>query len=135
MNLEFDLNIAHRLFMEGGKCENIHGHNLDITITITLKDGVDLKQQGFIINFSDIKRAIREEYDHKFIYFEKDELAQTFKNLPGATPVSFNPSTENFGSSIASITKTFDKNNLVSNIRVKVRETINNFCEVSENYD
>jgi 6-pyruvoyltetrahydropterin/6-carboxytetrahydropterin synthase len=73
---------AHRLRGYHGKCENLHGHNWNVEVTIR---GGKLNPQGMIIDFDELKKVINsvlEEYDHKYL----NELPD-FRRL--------NPTTEN----------------------------------------
>ena len=73
---------AHQLAMVAKKCENLHGHNWKVEIYVS---GNDLKEDGLLIDFKEIKKAtqkVLDELDHKFI----NEVAEF---------TSVNPSSEN----------------------------------------
>jgi 6-pyruvoyltetrahydropterin/6-carboxytetrahydropterin synthase len=58
---------GHALRNYKGKCENVHGHNYRVRITIA---GERLNSIGLLVDFLDVKRAMDEviEYlDHRFI--------------------------------------------------------------------
>lgn len=58
---------GHSLRNYRGKCENVHGHNYRVQITV---EGEDLNSIGLLVDFSDVKRAIRAivaRLDHQFI--------------------------------------------------------------------
>ena len=58
---------GHALRGYQGKCENVHGHNYRIRVTL---QGEELNSIGLLVDFVDIKRAMKEinEYwDHRFI--------------------------------------------------------------------
>lgn len=58
---------AHALRGYKGKCENVHGHNYRVRVTIA---GKQLKSTGLLVDFVDVKHAMREaiEYlDHGFV--------------------------------------------------------------------
>ncbi|MFH1156232.1 MAG: 6-carboxytetrahydropterin synthase QueD [Pseudomonadota bacterium] len=58
---------AHQLTMVGQKCENLHGHNWNIDVYVS---GDRLNDAGVLVDFGDIKKAVREvmeELDHKFL--------------------------------------------------------------------
>jgi 6-pyruvoyltetrahydropterin/6-carboxytetrahydropterin synthase len=66
---------AHRLRHYKGKCENIHGHNWKVEVSIASKR---LNRLGMVIDFKELKRRVGEvleELDHKNIndlaYFKK----------------------------------------------------------------
>ncbi len=55
---------AHRLMGSGGKCENMHGHNFRVELTV---GGNDLGDAGMLIDFSDLKgilSRILKDLDH-----------------------------------------------------------------------
>ncbi|MFV1956381.1 MAG: 6-pyruvoyl tetrahydropterin synthase family protein [bacterium] len=55
---------AHRLMGSGGKCENMHGHNFRVELTV---GGNDLGDTGMLIDFSDLTETlarILEDLDH-----------------------------------------------------------------------
>ncbi|MFA5793973.1 MAG: 6-carboxytetrahydropterin synthase QueD [Candidatus Brocadiia bacterium] len=76
---------AHRLRGYRGKCENLHGHNWNVDVTIR---GGKLNSQGMIIDFDELKKIINsvlEEYDHKYL----NELPDFRKLNPTTENISF----------------------------------------------
>ena len=58
---------GHSLRNYKGKCENVHGHNYRIRVTM---EGARLNSIGLLVDFVELKRVMRKtiEYlDHKFI--------------------------------------------------------------------
>ncbi len=58
---------GHSLRNYRGKCENVHGHNYRVQITV---EGEDLNSIGLLVDFADVKRAVRAvvaRLDHQFI--------------------------------------------------------------------
>jgi len=58
---------AHQLKMVADKCENMHGHNWKIEVTIS---GFHLNDAGVLMDFGDLKRhvsGIMDTLDHKFL--------------------------------------------------------------------
>ena len=58
---------GHALRGYQGKCENVHGHNYRVRVTI---EGEQLNSIGLLVDFVEIKRILRDsiEYlDHRFI--------------------------------------------------------------------
>ncbi len=58
---------AHQLTMVGQKCENMHGHNWKIEVTVA---GEKLNSAGVLMDFGDIKAHVRRiigELDHKYL--------------------------------------------------------------------
>ena len=58
---------GHALRNYKGKCENVHGHNYRVQVTVA---GEQLCSNGLLIDFIELKRVMRDviEYlDHRFI--------------------------------------------------------------------
>jgi 6-pyruvoyltetrahydropterin/6-carboxytetrahydropterin synthase len=58
---------AHILKEIGGKCENLHGHNFIVEVTVR---GESLNEEDILIDFRDLKRwthDILEALDHKYL--------------------------------------------------------------------
>ncbi|MDE5787352.1 MAG: 6-carboxytetrahydropterin synthase QueD [Bacteroidaceae bacterium] len=73
----FEISASHRLSLSyESKCEQLHGHNWIVTIHCKSKE---LDENGMVIDFTHIKRAIRDRLDHS--------------NLNDILP--FNPTAEN----------------------------------------
>ena len=57
---------AHALKI-GGKCENLHGHNFKVDVTV---EGRELSPEGLLIDFRDLKKwtvEVLDELDHKYL--------------------------------------------------------------------
>ncbi|HEY1754671.1 MAG TPA: 6-carboxytetrahydropterin synthase QueD [Bryobacteraceae bacterium] len=58
---------GHALRNYKGACENVHGHNFKIQVTI---EGQELDGTGMLVDFLDVKQSMREviaRLDHKFL--------------------------------------------------------------------
>jgi len=58
---------AHTLKEVGGKCEELHGHNFVVEVSVTVPD---LNREGLAIDFRVLKRwteEILETLDHKYL--------------------------------------------------------------------
>jgi len=58
---------GHALRNYHGKCENVHGHNYRVQITV---EGEELNATGLLVDFADLKRLIRAvvaRLDHQFL--------------------------------------------------------------------
>jgi 6-pyruvoyltetrahydropterin/6-carboxytetrahydropterin synthase len=67
---------AHRLAMVGEKCENLHGHNWKVEVSV---EGDRLDEAGVLIDFGVLKKHVRDIMkllDHQFLnelpYFAGD---------------------------------------------------------------
>ena len=57
---------AHALRI-GGKCEDLHGHNFKVDVTV---EGRLLSPEGLLVDFRDLKRwtvEVIDELDHKYL--------------------------------------------------------------------
>lgn len=58
---------GHALRDYKGKCENVHGHNFKVQVTI---EGERLDKSGMLVDFIDVKDKMREviaKLDHQFL--------------------------------------------------------------------
>ena len=58
---------AHNLINYQGDCENLHGHNWKVEVTVTASE---LDQAGLAIDFKVLKRetnSVLDELDHKYV--------------------------------------------------------------------
>ncbi len=60
------------------KCENLHGHNWVITVYCKSKT---LNQDGMVVDFSHIKKIVKDKLDHTVINDVLDGLNPTAENL------------------------------------------------------
>jgi len=73
----FEISGAHRLQLSyESKCQQLHGHNWIIIVFCQSKT---LNAEGMVVDFSHVKKAIKEKLDHKYLN----------------DVVSFNPTAEN----------------------------------------
>ena len=103
---------AHILAAIGGKCEELHGHNFRVEVTVAAQD---LNSSGILIDFRDVKKWLQEildNLDHKHL----NELP--FFNTT-------NPSSENIAQYIYREIKLKAKLAEVKVARVKVWESEN----------
>ena len=60
-----EISAAHNLNLDyKSKCENIHGHNWNVTIYLKSKE---LDQNGMIMDFTIIKKKIMDKMDHQYL--------------------------------------------------------------------
>lgn len=67
ITVEETFSSGHALREYRGKCENPHGHNYKVQLTL---QGPDLNRIGLLIDFKDVKRIIRtitDRIDHHFL--------------------------------------------------------------------
>lgn len=92
-----DFSYGHRVYNQGGKCENLHGHNGRVYFTIK---GNKLDDVGRVIDFSVIKTLLCEwledNWDHKFLVGNEDPIKNYLIEIDSTVViVPFNPTAEN----------------------------------------
>jgi 6-pyruvoyltetrahydropterin/6-carboxytetrahydropterin synthase len=103
---------GHALRNYKGRCENVHGHNFRVQVTI---EGERLDDTGMLVDFLDVKKSMQEvieRLDHQFL-----------NEIP---PFDVkNPSAENIAEHFyETMSRDLDKNPVAIRIReVKVWET------------
>lgn len=62
LNKDMNFAAAHYIDHESaGKCQNVHGHTYFVNISIV---GNKLQDNGFLVNFQELKRIAHGKYDH-----------------------------------------------------------------------
>jgi 6-pyruvoyltetrahydropterin/6-carboxytetrahydropterin synthase len=95
-----DFSTGHRVYQHESKCAHLHGHNYRITFTV---EAPQLDAIGRVMDFSVIKDLLcewlEENWDHKFLIWEKDPWCTVLKDTDpeGTVIVPFNPTAENMG--------------------------------------
>jgi len=82
LSVESHFSSAHHLLNYEGKCENVHGHNWKVEITIA---GETLDKSGMLIDFKILKSSlddVLEKLDHKDL--------NSLEELKGISPSSEN---------------------------------------------
>ncbi len=67
VSVEETFSSGHALRGYRGKCENVHGHNYRVRVTV---EGPQLDSIGLLCDFTEVKRVLREiigGLDHQFI--------------------------------------------------------------------
>lgn len=69
----FQFDASHQLIGHNGKCSNVHGHTyrLEVVIKGRVHGPDDVSNEGFVMDFSDLKKIVKElivnKMDHAFI--------------------------------------------------------------------
>jgi 6-pyruvoyltetrahydropterin/6-carboxytetrahydropterin synthase len=105
VSVEETFSAGHALRGYKGKCENVHGHNYRVQVTL---EGPQLDSIGLLIDFTELKRVIRNvihQLDHQFLnelepfttvnptaenmakYFY-EEVTSQLRGLPGGARVT-----------------------------------------------
>ncbi len=91
-----DFCAGHRVYGHESKCAHLHGHNY--RVHFYCEAGLD--ELGRVIDFSVIKEKLcqwlEDNWDHRFLVWEEDPLAESLIELDAKTvKVPFNPTAEN----------------------------------------
>ncbi|HLI30125.1 MAG TPA: 6-carboxytetrahydropterin synthase QueD [Terriglobia bacterium] len=83
VSVEYSFSAGHALRHYKGKCENVHGHNYRVRVTV---EGEKLDRAGLLVDFSELKtslRALADRFDHQFMNDLKpfDEVNPSAENL------------------------------------------------------
>lgn len=65
--VEYSFSAGHALRNYKGKCENVHGHNYRVRVTV---EGEKLNGAGLLVDFAELKagiRSIADNLDHRFL--------------------------------------------------------------------
>lgn len=71
---QFSFETGHALYGYDGKCRNVHGHSYKLSVTVigTPIDDRSNVKYGMVIDFSDLKKIVREEivdlFDHATVF-------------------------------------------------------------------
>ena len=99
--VKHNIEVAHRLLLLKGRCENIHGHSM--IVQLELSGPIDANDCVLGLDFGEIKKVFREYldtfYDHHLLLHTDDYLAA--QDLPGAVRLyKGDPTTENIALTI-----------------------------------
>lgn len=95
-----DFCAGHRVHGHESKCAHLHGHNYRVHFTIEMVEGA-VDDIGRVMDFSVIKSKLcewlEENWDHKFLVWEKDPIRSYLTDIDpeGTVWVPFNPTAEN----------------------------------------
>jgi len=67
ISVEYSFAAGHALRGYKGKCENVHGHNYKVQVTVA---GEQLNSTGLLMDFVELRAAIKaavERLDHRFL--------------------------------------------------------------------
>jgi len=65
---------GHRILHHDGKCSRPHGHNYEITVSVT----GELTSEGWVVDKGDITSVIS-DWDHRFLVEQGDPLIEAFE--------------------------------------------------------
>ena len=135
---QFSFETGHALYGYDGKCKNVHGHSYKLSVTVIgtpISDNKNVKF-GMVIDFSDLKKIVREEivdqFDHATVFNKNTphiELATELKNRDHhVILVDYQPTSENMVIDFAK--KISDRlPNQIQLHSLKLQETESSFAE------
>jgi 6-pyruvoyltetrahydropterin/6-carboxytetrahydropterin synthase len=135
---QFSFETGHALYGYDGKCKNVHGHSYKLSVTVIgtpITDNTNVKF-GMVIDFSDLKKIVREEivdiFDHASVFNQNTphvELANELKTRGHhVILVDYQPTSENMVIDFAEKIKSrLPKEILLHSL--KLQETESSFAE------
>ena len=84
---QFSFETGHALYGYDGKCRNIHGHSYKLSVTVngTPINDTDNVKYGMVIDFSDLKKIVKEEivneFDHATVFNKNTPHVELAKEL------------------------------------------------------
>jgi len=135
---QFSFETGHALYGYDGKCKNVHGHSYKLSVTVIgtpITDSNNVKF-GMVIDFSDLKKVVREEivdhFDHATVFNKNTphvELANELSNRGHhVILVNYQPTSENMVIDFAK--KIQDRlPNDIQLFSLKLQETESSFAE------
>jgi 6-pyruvoyltetrahydropterin/6-carboxytetrahydropterin synthase len=135
---QFSFETGHALYGYDGKCKNVHGHSYKLSVTVIgtpITDTTNVKY-GMVIDFSDLKKIVREEivdlFDHATVFNQNTphvELAEELKSRGHhVILVNYQPTSENMVIDFAK--KINDRlPNSIQLHSLKLQETESSFAE------
>ena len=135
---EFSFETGHALYGYDGKCKNVHGHSYKLSVTvigIPIADRDNVKF-GMVIDFSDLKKIVREEivdhFDHATVFNQTTphiELANELINRGHhVILVEYQPTSENMVIDFAQKIKDRLPNNIELH-SLKLQETETSYAQ------
>src|SRR5690554_7099106 len=83
----FSFETGHALYGYDGKCRNVHGHSYKLSVTVIgtpIDDNTNVKF-GMVIDFSDLKKIVKEEivdvFDHATVFNKNTPHVELAKEL------------------------------------------------------
>jgi 6-pyruvoyltetrahydropterin/6-carboxytetrahydropterin synthase len=106
ITVDYSFAAGHALRGYKGKCENVHGHNYKVCVTVA---GEQLNSLGLLMDFADLRgvlEAIAERLDHRFLNDLPpfDTLNPSAENLAKYFCESLEPQVQKHGLHVESVT-------------------------------
>jgi 6-pyruvoyl-tetrahydropterin synthase len=150
LKIRHNMEMAHRLLNDTGKCQQIHGHGMQVELVLLVSEGSEgmaMNSAMETLEFGDMKRKFRHyidsTYDHRLVLNKEDPWAQPLSEpvftsddqtdpsqeewtLPGLVTVPGDPTVENLAKWIAE----WAANTFRCDVIARIDETRTNGAEV-----
>lgn len=135
---QFSFETGHALFGYDGKCKNVHGHSYKLSVTVIgepISDRSNVKF-GMVIDFSDLKKIVREEivekFDHATVFNKTTPHVELARELESrghhVILVDYQPTSENMVIDFANkITQRLPES--IALFSLRLQETDSSFAE------
>lgn len=135
---QFSFETGHALYGYDGKCRNVHGHSYRLSVTVIgtpIDDATNVKY-GMVIDFSDLKKIVKEEivdvFDHATVFNKNTPHVELAKELSdrghSVLLVDYQPTSEMMVIDFAEkIKKRLPKN--IKLYALKLQETATSYAE------
>src|SRR5579864_147118 len=106
ISVDYTFAAGHALRNYKGKCENVHGHNYKLRVTV---EGTELDSTGLLVDFIDLRAAIKslvDRLDHQFLNDLPpfDKLNPSAENIARYFSDHLAPQIKDHGARVQSVT-------------------------------
>jgi 6-pyruvoyltetrahydropterin/6-carboxytetrahydropterin synthase len=106
ITVDYSFASGHALRGYKGKCENVHGHNYRVRVTVA---GEKLNSTGLLMDFIDLRTAVKalaEKLDHRFMNDIPpfDQINPSAENLARYFSDGLDPQVRGHGVRVAAVT-------------------------------
>ena len=106
VSIDYSFAAGHALRDYKGKCENVHGHNYKVRVSV---QGENLDSTGLLIDFIDLRQAVKavvDRFDHQFLNDASpfDHLNPSAENMARYFSQELEPQVKQNGARLQSVT-------------------------------
>ena len=106
VSIDYSFAAGHALRDYKGKCENIHGHNYKVRVTV---QGENLDSTGLLVDFIDLRQTVRsivDRFDHQLLNDVSpfDRLNPSAENIARYFSQELGPQVQHNGARLHSVT-------------------------------
>ena len=116
VSIDYSFSAGHALRGYKGKCENVHGHNYKVRVSV---EGEHLDSTGLLVDFVDLREAVRKivnSLDHQFLndLAPFDRLNPSAENIARFFCEQLEPSVNRDGARLQAVTVWETENSFAS---------------------